>query len=204
EKTITAELISAGKVLSAAGLSPGTTGNISARVAGGFLVSPSGSSLGDLQELAFVSNTGEHVGGPTPTKEVPMHRAIYDNTATYNAVVHLHSTYATIYSSLADIDPDDAIPAITPYLTMKAGRVGVIPYFRPGSPEIGAALAEGIKQGRSAFLMSNHGLVVAGANMDAAVALAFELEESAKIALLGRDLNLRILTPAQRQELMPK
>lgn len=188
-------------VLAGAGLSPGTTGNMSVHVEGRVFVTASGVRLGDVGELAEIDLIGNHVAGPPATKEVPMHVAVYSTQPRWRAAIHLHSTYATLRSTMADLDEEDAIPALTPYLTMRAGRVAVVPYDRPGSPAIGRNVAARIQSGSAAMLMRNHGSLVVGASVDDALALAFELEESAKLAVLGHGLRLVPLTADQRAEL---
>lgn len=195
-------LQAAGVLLAAAGLSPGMTGNMSVRSADRIYVTASGVMLGDVGELAEIDHTGAHISGRRPTKEAPMHAAVYGAGPRWQAAIHLHSTFATLLSTLEDLDEQDAIPAITPYLTMKAGRVGVIPYETPGSPVIGRHVAGFIAAGGQACLMRNHGSLVVGASIDATLALAFELEESAKLAVLGRGLQVVALTAAQRAALV--
>ena len=113
------------------------SGNLSARLADGFLVTPTNSCLGFLEpaRLSKLDAHGNPVSGDAPTKEIPLHMAFYEARPQAGGVVHLHSTYATALSCLEDIDPDDAIPAITPYVVMRVGRVPLLPYTRPGSAE---------------------------------------------------------------------
>jgi ribulose-5-phosphate 4-epimerase/fuculose-1-phosphate aldolase len=188
--------------LFARGLAHGSAGNVSARLGDHVLVSPTNSCLGRLDpaRLAKLTRAGEHVGGDKPSKEAPLHLGIYDTRADAGAVVHLHSTYATILSSLADTDPDNALPPITPYLAMRVGRVPMVPYHPPGSE----ALAEAVraKAGTSrAVLMANHGFAVVGKTFEDAVFNAEELEESAKLIVLTRGQRLRPLTSHEIAEL---
>jgi ribulose-5-phosphate 4-epimerase/fuculose-1-phosphate aldolase len=110
--------------------------------------------------------------------------------------VHLHSTYATLISCLADVDPDDAIPPITPYVVMRVGRVPVVPYTLPGAPEVKPLILAKAPD-HAAILLANHGPVVAAASLEAAVYAIEELEETAKLVVLSRDLDVRRLTAAQ-------
>ena len=112
------------------------------------------------------------------------------------AVVHLHSTFATALSCLADVDPEDAIPPITPYMVMRVGRVPVLPYTAPGSPDV-APLVRAAAPEHAAVLLANHGPVVAGLSLDAAVFTAEELEETAKLVVLTRGMQVRSLDPTQ-------
>ena len=122
--------------------------------------------------------------------------AFYAARADAGAVVHLHSTYATLLSCLADTDPDDAVPPLTPYVVMRVGRVPVLPYVAPGDPAIAPLVRASAADGRRAVLLANHGPVVAGATLEAAVFAAEELEETAKLAILARGLPARLLDAA--------
>ncbi len=89
-----------GAKLAARGLCPGTSGNISARIADGWLMTPTNSSLGDLEpgQLSKLDLSGRHVAGDPPTKEAFLHATMYEKRGTARAVVHLHSTHATALS----------------------------------------------------------------------------------------------------------
>jgi ribulose-5-phosphate 4-epimerase/fuculose-1-phosphate aldolase len=186
-----------GKSLFERGLTGGSSGNITVRTETGFLATPTNSCLGFLDPAALseLDADGSHAAGPKPTKEVPLHMAFYAARPPAGAVVHLHSTYATLLSCLADTDPSDAVPAVTPYVVMRVGRVPLLPYFAPGDPAIAPLIREKAATA-SAVLLGNHGPVVSGATLEAAVFAAEELEETAKLAILGRDHPLRLL-PAE-------
>ena len=115
-------------------------------------------------------------------------------------MVHLHSTYATALSCLADTDPEDAIPPITPYVVMRVGRVPLIPYTRPGSAEIAPLIAAKATDA-AAVLLANHGPVVSARTFRDAVFAAEELEETARLALLTRGMQARRLSAEQVAEL---
>src|SRR5579885_3153576 len=134
----------AGAHLSERGLSPGTSGNISVRLDDGtWIVTPTNSALGSLDEESLSLIAGEaHASGAAPTKERFLHGAIYDASRDYRAVVHLHSTYAVAYACLQGLNPQDALPPITPYAVMRLGRVALLPYVRPGDPRLGELARE--------------------------------------------------------------
>src|SRR5690606_13644077 len=121
-----------------------------------------------------------------------LHFGFYDQRPAARAVVHRHSTHATALSCLADVDPMDAIPPITPYVVMRVGQVPVIAYRRPGSPEA-KPLIEAVAARHAAVLLQNHGPVVAGTSLDAAVSAIEELEEAARLAILLRGMAVRHL-----------
>lgn len=188
----------------ARGLTGGASGNISARCEdGGLLVSPTGASFGALDpaRLARFDAQGRHVGGDTPTKEMPLHAAFYETRSTAGAVVHLHSTHSVALSMLPEIDPDNMLPPLTAYAIMRLGKVQLLPYFRPGDPEMGNAV-RGLAGKRSAVVLANHGPVLAAKDLDAAVFAMEELEETAKLALLLRGAQPRMLSEAQIRDVV--
>lgn len=185
------------------GLTGGATGNISARLPdGSVLVTPTGSCFGRLDpaRLARLDVRFNHVDGDPPTKELPLHAAFYATRAATGAVVHLHSTHAVVLSLLPETDPEDALPPLTAYSVMKLGRVKLLPYFRPGDPAMGEAVRDLAGQ-RSAILLANHGPVVVGAGLAAAVDAMEELEETARLAILTRQMRPRTLTTEQVRDI---
>ena len=186
------------------GLTGGASGNISARTEdGGLLVTPTGSSMGSLDpaRLSLLDRAGRLVSGDAPTKEMALHAAFYDTRAGVGAVVHLHSTHSVALSMLPDTDPESVLPPLTAYSIMRLGRVKLLPYFRPGDPAMGAAV-RGLAGRRSAVLLANHGPVVAGMDLEAAVYAAEELEETARLALLLRGRLPIMLTDEQVRDVV--
>ncbi|KHA54216.1 aldolase [Sulfitobacter geojensis] len=188
------------------GLTGGSTGNISARTEdGGLLVSPTGTSFGRLDpgRLSRFDATGNHIDGDKPTKEMPLHTAFYDTRSTAGAVVHLHSCHSVALSLMPDADEDNLLPPLTPYGIMKLGKVKLLPFFLPGDPAMGEAV-RGLAGKRSAVILANHGPVVAGKDIEAACNAIEELEDTARLAMLTRGMNPRMLTQAQQQALITK
>lgn len=185
------------------GLTSGSTGNISARTPdGGLLVSPTGTSFGRLDpaRLSRFDAAGVQIGGDAPTKEMSLHTAFYD-TRQCGAVVHLHCCHAVALSTLPNQDDDNFLPALTPYSIMQLGRVKLLPYFRPGDPAMGQAV-RGLAGKRSAVMLANHGPVVAGRDIEAACNAIEELESTARLALLTRTHDPRLLTQDQITDLV--
>jgi len=188
-----------GRSLFERGLTPGASGNISVRLDdGGWLCTPTDASLGflDPARIARLDRNRVLLSGDKPTKEIPLHDALYDTRPDAGAVVHLHSTHAVALSTLPDLDPAEALPPITPYVVMRVGKLALIPYHMPGDPAVATAI-RGLAGRHSAVLLANHGPVVAAKKLDAAVFAIEELEETAKLVLLLRNLNPRVLTPDQ-------
>ncbi|WP_300061993.1 aldolase [uncultured Roseobacter sp.] len=186
------------------GLTGGSTGNISARTAdGGLLVSPTGTSFGRLDpgRLSHFDTAGRLIDGDPPTKEMPLHAAFYDTRSSAGAVVHLHSCHAVAWSMMPEVDPDNFLPPLTPYAIMKLGRVKLLPFFRPGDPAMGQAV-RGLAGKRSAVMLANHGPVVAGKDVEAACNAIEELEDTARLAMLMRGVDARMLSSDQIADLV--
>jgi len=187
------------------GFAVGGAGNVSVRLEdGGFLVTPTGLSLGRLspERLARIDSDGHPVPGPKPSKEFAFHKVLYEVGSETQAIVHLHSTYLTALSCLEDLPRDNALRAFTPYYVMRIGYLPVIPYYRPGAPEIARDLAEAARiHPVKAFLLASHGVVVLGKSIEDAVNNAEELEETAKLAFLLRDQRVRYMTDAELADL---
>jgi ribulose-5-phosphate 4-epimerase/fuculose-1-phosphate aldolase len=175
---------------------------MSALLPDGLLMTPTNSCLGSLnpERIAKVAPDGTHISGDPPSKELFLHRALYGERSSARAVVHLHSPCAVAVSCLVDVDPENAVPPITPYFVMRIGRLPLIPYFPPGD----RALAEAVRLRSGehhAMLLANHGVVVAGTSLEDAVYNAEELEETAKLFLLLEGKKTRFLNAEQVAQL---
>ena len=185
------------------GLTPGSSGNISVRLDdGGVLMTPTDASLGflDPARLSRFDADGRHVCGDKPTKESNLHQAFYETRRGAGAVVHLHSVHSVAVSMLPELDPEDVLPPLTAYYVMRVGSTALLPYFRPGDPTMADAI-RGLAGRHAAVLLANHGPVVAGASLPAAVYAMEELEETARLYLLLRGLTPRLLTRSQIDDL---
>ncbi|KGM30552.1 3-oxo-tetronate 4-phosphate decarboxylase [Inquilinus limosus] len=192
-----------GRSLFERGLTPGSSGNISLRLDdGGWLVTPTNASLGflDPARLSRLDAEGRLLSGDRPTKEIPLHGALYETRGSARAIVHLHSTHSVAVSMLPGIDPKAVLPPLTAYYLMRVGATALVPYYRPGDPAVADAI-RGLAGRYSSVLLANHGPVVAGESLEAAVYATEELEETAKLHLLLRGLNPRLLSPGQISEL---
>ena len=202
EATLRERICAVGRSLFERGLTAGSSGNLSARLDDGYLLTPTGSSLGALDpaRLSKLDPEGRTIAGDPPSKEAFLHRALYVARPKAGAVVHLHSTHAAAVSCLDGLDPAECLPPLTPYFVMKIGRLPLVPYHRPGDPHLGEVV-RGLAARSAAVLLANHGPVVSGASLDDAVNAAEELEETAKLFLLLRGQPVRALTPDQVREL---
>ena len=195
------ELAARGRSLFARGYSYGTAGNLSARLGDVVLVSPTNSSFEDLDagSFAVIGMDGQQLEGPPPSKEAHFHLACYRARSGAAAVVHLHSTYATAVACLPVPGDGDILPVFTPYFAMRIPCLPVVPYRKPGHPEL-APLVYAAAAQSPALLLKNHGPVTAGRTIGEATALAEELEEQSRLYFLlaGRG---EALTAVQLAEL---
>jgi 3-dehydro-4-phosphotetronate decarboxylase len=198
------EIVAIGASLFNRGLTHGSTGNVSVRLPdGGWLMTPTGSSLGSLDpaRLSRLDATGRHIGGDKPTKESFLHTTMYDKRPKAGAVVHLHSHHSVAVSCLKGLDPANVLPPITAYSVMRVGALALAPYFPPGDEKLADAV--GALAGRHhAILLANHGPVVAGMSLAAATDAIEELEETARLFLLLRREAITPLSPAEVAELL--
>lgn len=208
-------LVAACRHLAARGLSPGGSGNLSVRVGDALVITPTGSSLSRVtaRDLAVApvdpgaataggpGAPAERPAGPVPSKELPLHRAVYAARPGAAAVVHLHSPAAVAASCLepAALPRETAtgpLPAVTPYQVMRLGDLPVAPFALPGSADLADGVAA-LAADAPAMLLANHGSLVAGAHLPAALDLAEELEAAAQVVLLLAGVPHRRLTAAQ-------
>ncbi|MFS0911149.1 class II aldolase/adducin family protein [Microbacterium sp. 179-I 3D2 NHS] len=184
------------------GLTHGRTGNLAVRDGDRVLLTPTGVSLADVSadELSVVGLDGTHLDGPKPTKEAFLHVAVLRMRPDANAVVHTHSVHSAAVSCLADVDPENPIPPLTAYYGMRVGMLRMLPYFAPGDPAATAAVEEAARA-THALLLRNHGPVVAGTDLDAALDAVEELEHTAQLFLLTRGHAAAPLTDAQLRAL---
>ena len=187
------------------GLTFGSSGNISARIEDGWLMTPTGSTMGNLNpaKISKLDNEGNLISGDPPTKETFLHIAMYEERPQTGAVVHLHSTHSVAVSCLHDINPKNVLPPITAYYVMKIGTLPLVPYFPPGDLNLARAVLE-MASDHHAVLLANHGPVVAGKSLEDAVYATEELEETAKLFLMLKDVKTRFLTDEQVAALQEK
>lgn len=184
------------------GLTFGATGNISVRLEDGWLMTPTGSSMGNIDpaQISRLDESGNHIGGDKPTKEAALHTAVYEHRPKARAIVHLHSTHSVAVSCLHDIDPANVLPPLTAYYVMRIGTLPLIPYFAPGDADLADAVGKMASE-HHAVLLANHGPVVSGKSLEDAVYAMEELEETAKLFLALQTLRTRPLTEAQVADL---
>ena len=186
-----------------------TAGNISLRLDGGFLITPTDACLGflDPARLARIDASGRQVSGDRASKTLVLHQRIYAAACAFDAdtrcVIHTHSTHC-VALSLGSHD-EELLPALTPYFVMKVGHVPLMPYHRPGAPEAAAAVADTItRYGQRgtplrAVMLQRLGPNVWHDSPETAMATLEELEETARLQLLRP--GAQPLTSEQIEEL---
>ena len=191
------EIVMQGRSMYERRLTFGSSGNISVRIDDGWLMTPTNSTLGRLDpaKLTKIDDAGKLISGDPPTKEKFLHIAMYQERANARAVVHLHATHSVAVSCLADIDPADVLPPITAYYIMRVGRLPLVPYYPPGDESLAEAVRRAATR-HTAVLLANHGPVVAGTSLDAAVNATEELEETARLYLMLHGRNTKFLDAA--------
>jgi ribulose-5-phosphate 4-epimerase/fuculose-1-phosphate aldolase len=165
------------------GKTTGSTANLSFLHDGRMYITGTGCCFGRLSENDFsvLDMAGQRMDGPPPSRESPLHLLMYKKNSAVRAVIHTHSFYSTLWSCLRGNEAKNAIPAYTPYLAMRVGKIGWVPYAPPGTEELFAAFAEVLDE-RRGYLLRNHGPVMGGEDMMSAFYDIEELEESARIA----------------------
>ena len=177
-KNLKEEVIKFAKKLNTTNLSPLRSGNISVRAKvnnfDGFLITPSGKKYETLKtdEIVFVSLNGEYDNnGQIPSSEWRFHQDIYLNKESAKAIVHAHSPYATAVSAFGK-----AIPAFHYMVAIAGGdNIRCSKYATFGTKDLSKNIIKALEK-RKACLMSNHGQVAFGDNLDEAFELAEEIE----------------------------
>lgn len=180
-------VIETARAMSREGLSPGRSGNVSARTSEGMLITPTGLAYEALNpaDIVFMSDDGETgPGALKPSSEWRFHLAIYAARPDIGAVVHCHSMNATALACAGK-----AIPAFH-YMVAVAGGpdIPLAPYATFGTAELAEAVAAALRD-RNAALMSHHGQVACGADLAAALDLAREIETLAGQYILALQIG---------------
>jgi len=198
-----ADLVELGAALYDRGLTPGRTGNLSVRSGDEILITPTNVCMGrlDAQRLSVNTIDGTHVSGDKPSKELILHQALYRHHPECTAVAHLHSTYAVAVSCLPDLDPDNALPTITPYFAMRVGRLPLADYARPGSDDLATEVDRAAAEARC-VLLRNHGSLAAAPTLEGLSIAVEEIEETARLFLLLQGHNPQYLGEQAINELL--
>lgn len=196
------DLAEGARHLAGLGLSPGSSGNVSARIGDHIYISPTGIGMADLDAdgLSIVSLAGEVLNGPKPSKEYPLHVAMYQRIPSARAVVHTHSPFCVAASLLEPWSTRSALPPVTPYFVMRVGQVPLLPYAHPGSDALAQWIADA-DGGFGSVLLRNHGSVTSGTSIAKAVDAAIELEQAARLAVTLAGQDYAVLSDVEAREL---
>jgi L-fuculose-phosphate aldolase len=168
------EIIDTALAMSGEGLSPGTSGNVSARFVDGFLITPTGMAYGDLipEDIVFIDGKGMPAkDARKPSSEWRFHLSAYTARKSANAIVHIHSRFATALACTRK-----TIPAFHYMVAVAGGNdIPLADYVTFGTVELADAVAAALKD-RDACLMANHGQIACGETLEAALGLAREVE----------------------------
>jgi ribulose-5-phosphate 4-epimerase/fuculose-1-phosphate aldolase len=208
------EICRVGRSLFERGYVHATAGNISVRLnefqGGGYLITPTDACLGflDPARLARVDSNARQLSGDLASKTMALHAQIYAAASHFDqktsCVIHTHSAHCVALT----LNPGSAelLPALTPYFVMKVGHVPVVPYHRPGAPEVAQLVAEIIRRYGAAgtpiraVMLERLGPNVWHESPAAAMATLEELEETARLIVLSTS-TLAPLTETQIDEL---
>lgn len=185
EQALRAEICETGASLYQRGYTVGTAGNISARLDDGWLITPTDACLGRLApaQIAKVDLSGKWVNGDKPSKTLALHRAVYDNNPQAQAVVHTHSTHLVALSLAGVWHEQCVLPPLTPYQVMKVGQIPLIPYCRPGDPQV-AEQVKSLAASVRGVLLERLGPVLWHESVSQAAFALEELEETARLWLM--------------------
>ena len=160
------------------GINQGKSGNVSARIDDGFLITPTGIPYENTkpEQIVAMRMDGTHEGDTLPSSEWRFHRDIYAAREDVHAIVHTHAAFATTLACM-----DRAIPPFH-YMVAAAGGADIrcAPYATFGSQAL-SDFAVAALDDRNACLLSHHGMIACGASLEKALALAVEVESLARM-----------------------
>lgn len=177
-KMLRQQLIDTAIEMNGSGLNQGSSGNLSVRCEGGFLITPSGMDYTDLStdDIVLMDLDGKSKGPRKPSSEWRFHAAIYQHHPEAGAVLHAHPVSC---SALACIGK--GIPAFHYMVAIAGGRnIRCADYATFGSPELSENVIRALRN-RKACLMAHHGLTCFEKNLPRALALAIEVEHLATV-----------------------
>ncbi|MEH7380564.1 class II aldolase/adducin family protein [Bacillus sp. JJ1533] len=188
-KEVINELQHTGRYMLERNLAWGNAGNMSARLSEDrCLITASGTSLGELAEDDFAECTfGAEISSfrRKPSKELPMHSAIYEERPDVNAVLHASPFYSTLIAC-SEIDLSSDLFVETMYYLERVERV---PYCHPGSVDLGEAVREKATKA-NILLLENHGILVYDSSIKEARTALETLEVAAKMVITAKQAGI--------------
>ncbi len=197
EQELRQQLVAVARRMNASGINQGTSGNLSARIPGGMLITPSSLPYEQMEPTDLVAldlaGVPRDAGARRPSSEWRLHADILASRPEVQAVLHCHSIHATALACHGR-----AIPPFH-YMTAVAGGddIRCAPYATFGTAEL-SALAVQALDGRLACLLAQHGQVTVGSSLDQALRIAIEVETLARMYLQALQLGEPpLLSPEQ-------
>ena len=192
------QIIETAIAFNTSGLSVGTSGNLSVRTSQGYLITPTGIPYHQLKEADIVEMDiqGNVIQGDLkPSSECHFHQGIYLAREEVNAIVHVHSDYAT---GIACTRQD--IPAFH-YMVARAGgdSIRCAEYATFGSEALSENALKALEE-RRACLLANHGMIALGEDLNSAYNLAEEVENIAKHYWLSKQSGEPVLLDDKEME----
>lgn len=185
-----ASLVSGARAMDASGMNTGTTGNISLRIEGGMLITPTGipSPLLQPEQMVTMRLDGSWDGTVRPSSEWEMHAEIYKAFPEAGAVVHAHPDHCVALSCLRESMP------LFHYMVAGFGGddVRCSDYALFASSDLAKAAVVALKD-RTACLLANHGMIAFGKDLDTALARTVKLETLARQYLIARAAGTPVL-----------
>jgi len=201
-KSLRTALIAAARSMNALGINQGTSGNVSVRAGKGFLITPSALPYDRTapDDIVAVTLDGTPKGRRRPSSEWRFHRDIYAARPEAGAVVHTHAPFATTLACL-----HKPIPRFHYMVAMAGGDdIRCAPYATFGTQALSDHALTAL-EGRKACLLANHGMIATGADLDAALALAVEVEALARQYWQALQAGTpKLLTKKQMAEVLEK
>lgn len=182
------ELQLAGKNMVANGLAWGNAGNISARTAPDrFVITATGTRLDELapDDLVEAAFDGTFAGERRPSKEIPMHRAVYETRPEINVVLHASPFYSTLFACSQEPIPGDLFVEDMYYLE----RVARVPYFHPGTQALGDAVRDQATNA-NVLLLESHGVLVYDVNVKEAFMALQVLEYTCRMLVMAKSAGI--------------
>ena len=191
------QMVAVARRMNASGINQGTSGNLSARLTDGLLITPSSMpyELMEPEDLVVMDFEGHHQGSRKPSSEWHLHADILRSRPEIGAVVHCHSIHATALACHGR-----SIPSFH-YMVAMAGTdtIRCAPYSTFGTEALSRDAVQAL-EGRLACLLAQHGQVSLGATLDQALQLAIEVETLAHMYLQTLVLGEPPLLSAEQME----
>jgi L-fuculose-phosphate aldolase len=197
ERALREAIVATARAMNAAGINRGTSGNVSGRIDGGFLITPSAVPYyaTEATDVVAMTDDGEAQGRFAPSSEWRFHREIYRARPEFHAIVHTHSPFATSLACL-----DRGIPAFHYMVAIAGGKdIRCAPYATFGTQEL-AQLAVAALADRKACLLAHHGMIAADKTLDAALGIAIEVETLAEMYWRALQIGEPTLLPDAEME----